>query len=141
MDERAAYALASWRRFEDAMTGKLARAVTSAFVLVAVADGDLAQSEIDRFMLLLRESANVLAPLNIDHAELTFRDISGAILSDPPEGRRRALELIAAVRGNATHCELVRSAAEIAIVADNRELDSEREVLKEICNAMGIAVR
>jgi len=140
--QEAAYALASWRRFDANITDQLARAITSAFALViALADGDLAQSEIDRFIVLIREQEAVLAPLNIDRVELQFRDIAGAILSDPSEGHSHALELIAAVAGDAIHCELVRAAAEIAIAADNRELSSEQEVLQEICAALGIALR
>ena len=42
--QEAAYALASWRRFDANITDQLARAITRAFALVAVADGDLAQS-------------------------------------------------------------------------------------------------
>ena len=137
----AAYALASWRRFDANITDQLTRAITSAFALVAVADGDLAQSEIDRYMVLIREQEDVLAPLDIDRVELRFRDIAGAILSDPSAGHSHALKLIAAVAGNAIHCELVRSAAEIAIAADNRELGSEQKVLQEICGALGIPVR
>ena len=139
--QEAAYALASWRRFDANITDQLARAITSAFALVAVADGDLAQSEIDGFIALIREQENILAPLDIDRVELRFRDIAGAILSDPLAGHHHALELIAAVAGDAIHCELVRSAAEIAIAANNRELGSEQEVLQEICGALGIAVR
>ena len=139
--EEAAYAIASWRRFDSTITDDLVRAITSAFVIVAVADGDLAQSEIDRFILLIREQENVLVPLDIDRVDLLLRDISTAILSDPAAGRSRALEFIAAVEGNAIHCELVRSAAEIAVAADSRELTSEKEVLQEICKAMGITMR
>ena len=110
--QEAAYALASWRRFDANITDQLAR-----------------------------EQEAVLAPLNIDRVELQFRDIAGAILSDPSEGHSHALELIAAVAGDAIHCELVRAAAEITIAADNRELSSEQEVLQEICAALGIALR
>ncbi len=140
-EEAAAYALTSWRRFESEVTDDVARAITSAFVLVAVADGDLAQSEIDRFILLMLDRENLLRTLGIDNFDMMFRDIGAAILSDPIACRRRALDLIAAVKADATHCELVRAAAEIAIAADNRELASEQEVMEQICKAMGIAVR
>ena len=140
-EERAAYALASWQRFDSEVTDDLARAITSAFVLVAVADGDLAQSEIDRFILLMLERENLLRTLGIDQFDLLFRDIGAAIMSDPIAGRARALDLIAAVKADTTHCELVRAAAEIAIFADNRELESEKEVMAQICKAMDIDVR
>lgn len=140
-EERAAYALASWERFDSEVTDEIARAVTSAFALVATADGDLAQSEIERFILLMRERENVLAPLSIDRFDQLFRDIGAAIMSDPLAGSRHALDLISAVKSDADHCELVRSAAEIAIAADNRELASEQQVMQQICEAMDIAVR
>jgi tellurite resistance protein len=84
---------------------------------------------------------DLVAPIGIDRIRLLFRDIGSAIMSDPIAGREHALELIAAVKSNTNYCELVRSAAEIAVVADNRELASEQAVMKVICNAMGIEVR
>jgi tellurite resistance protein len=140
-EERAAYALASWQRFDSEVTDDLARAITSAFALVAVADGDLAQSELDRFILLVQEREYIFATLGFDRFDLLFRDIGAAIMSDPIAGRERALDLIAVVKADATHCELVRAAAEIAIFADDRELASEQEIMEQICKAMDIDVR
>lgn len=140
-EEEAAYAIASWQRFDSQVTDDLARAVISAFILVAVADGDLAQSEIDKFMLTISAQEDLVAPIGIDRAKLLFRDIGSAIMSDPVAGREHALELIAAVKGSAEYCELVRSAAEIAVVADNRQLASEQAVMKVICDAMEVGVR
>ncbi len=140
-EEEAAYALASWGRFDAAVSDELLRAVTSAFALVAVADGDLAKSEIDRFVGLLKERSDVLDPLDIDQVERRFRDICGALLTNPPVGRRRALDYIAAVARSAVDCELVRGAAEIALAADNRALAAEQALLGEICAAMNIEPR
>lgn len=140
-EEEAGYAIASWQRFDSQVSDDLARAVISAFILVAVADGDLAQSEIDKFILMMAEQENLVAPLGIDRIRLLFRDIGSAIMSDPVAGREHALELIAMVKGNDNYCDLVRSAAEIAVIADNRELASEQAVLKVICNALDIEVR
>lgn len=137
-EEEVAYAIASWQRFDSQVTDDLARAVTSAFVLVAVADGDLAQSEIDKFILMIGEQKDLVAPIGIDRIRLLFRDVGSAIMSDPVTGREHALESIAAIKDNASYCELVRSAAKIAVAADNRELASERAVMKVICDAMGI---
>ena len=143
IEKETAYAIASWQRFNSEITDNVARAITSAFVLVAVADGDgdLGDSEIDRFISLIRDQESVLAPLNLDRIEALFRNIGGAILSDPIAERSQALDIIATVKANATHCELVRSAAEIAILADNRELASEQEVMKQICEALEIDAR
>jgi tellurite resistance protein len=140
-EEEVAYAIASWHRFDSQVSDDLARAVISAFILVAVADGDLAQSEIDKFIRMIGAQEDLVAPIGIDRIRLLFRDIGSAIMSDPIAGREHALELIAAVKSNTNYCELVRSAAEIAVVADNRELASEQAVMKVICNAMGIEVR
>ncbi|NKB33194.1 MAG: hypothetical protein GKR91_08855 [Pseudomonadales bacterium] len=140
-DEEEAYAITSWRRFDSEISDDLARAITSAFVLVAVADGDLAQAEIDRFSLLMKERAELLNPNVVNRIDALFSDIGGAILSDPDAGRVRALELIGKIKTNRTYCEIVRSAAEIAIVADNRELASEKEILEQICAAMDFESR
>ena len=140
-EEEAAYAIASWQRFDSHVTDDLARAVISAFILVAVADGDLAQSEIERFTLMIEAQEDLVAPIGLDRIRLLFRDIGSAILSDPVAGREHALELIAAIKSNHIHCELVRCAAELAAIADNRELASEQAVMKVICSAMDIEVR
>lgn len=140
-DEQAAYAIASWQRFDSQVSDDLARAVISAFILVAVADGDLAQSEIDKFMLMIEEQDDLVGSIGIDRVRLLFRDIGSAIMSDPVAGREHALELIAAVKANPDYCELVRSAAEIAVLADSRELASEQSAMQVICDAMGTEVR
>lgn len=140
-EEPAAYAIRSWQRFDSQVTDDLARAVISAFILVSVADGDLAQAEIDKFIVMIGEQEDLLAPIGVDRAQLLFRDIGSAIMSDPLAGREHALELITAVKANVSYCELVRSAAEIAILADNRELASEQAAMQVICDAMGIGVR
>ena len=137
-EEEAAYALLSWKRFDSAVTNELTHAVTSAFALVAVADGDLAQSEVARFSAMLKEHADVFSVLEFSSVERLFRDICSAIISDPVTGRQHALASLSDVSGNIEHCELVRSAAEIALVADGRELGEELAVLEDICNSLGI---
>ena len=139
IDERAAYALASWRHFDETVSDELLRAVTGAFALVAAADGDLAVSEVDRFLALLHEHETVFRPLSFAELEHVFRDICGAIISDPEQGWQRALECVLLVRKNANHVKLVRSAATIAMAADDREAASEQKVLSVIDRALGVA--
>ena len=136
IDEKAAYASMSWQRFNREISDDLARAIVSAFALVAVADGDLAESEIDSFIKLIYEREDILAALNFERYEPLFREISGAILSDPNAGHNRALELITAVSNDSDHCELVISAAQIALMADNKEQESETRVLALIRGAL-----
>jgi tellurite resistance protein len=139
--EAETYALSSWRRFDDEISDELLRAVTSAFALIAVADGDLARSEDDQFMSMLRDKAELFAPLDFNAVDLLFRDICGAIMSDPAAGRRHALQEIEAVQGNSVHAELVRSAAEIAMAADSRIVASETTLMAQICEALKVQVR
>jgi tellurite resistance protein len=138
IDERAAYAQASWRHFDETVSDELLRAVTGAFALVAAADGDLAAAEVDRFMALLQEHAAVFSQLDFAELEHVFRDICGAIISDPEQGWQRALECVLLVRNNTDHVNLVRSAAQIAMAADAREADSEQKVLSVIDRALGV---
>ncbi len=135
-DENAAYASMSWRRFNREVSDDLARAIVSAFALVAVADGDLAEAEIDSFVRLIYEREDVLSSLDFERYEPLFREISGALFSDPVSGQSQALQLISAIRGDQDHCELVVSAAQIALLADNREEESETRVLALIRSAL-----
>ena len=135
-DENSAYASMSWRRFNREVSDDLARAIVSAFALVAVADGDLAEAEIDSFVRLIYEREDVLSSLDFERYEPLFREISGALFSDPVSGQSQALQLIGAIRGDQDHCELVVSAAQIALMADNREEESETRVLALIRSAL-----
>ncbi len=139
--EQAGYALASWARFDGAITDELQRAVTGAFALVAAADGDLASEELERFATVLKDNEAALAPLDMARVQRQFRDVTGALLSDPAAGRNHALELIAAVASNPEEAELVRSAAEIAVAADNRTLAQEQQTLAAICTALNLEPR
>lgn len=141
MQEQAGYALASWARFEGAVGDNLLKAVSGAFALVAAADGDVARAEIDSFMQVLHDNSEHLPSLDLKRVESLFLDITGALLSDPPSGKAHALECVAGVAGRAEQSELVRSAAEIAVVADSRSLESERQVLAQICATLGIEPR
>lgn len=141
LDDEAAYALASWSHFDDAVSDNLMRAVTGAFALVAACDGNLSSSEVDRFMEIVRQQADTMTALDFDELEHAFRDICAALMSEPEQGRQRALECVAAVKSHTIYRELVRSAAVIAMRADERETDKEHAVLAEICEALGLGVR
>ncbi len=141
MQEQAGYALASWARFEGAVGDELLKAITAAFALVATVDGDVASAELDEFVRVLERQGEHLPALDFAQVQRQFRDIAGAMLSDPQSGQEHALHCVAAVRGNAEQCELVRSAAEIAVVADQRTLAKEEAVLNQICTALAIPPR
>ena len=76
-DEQAAYASAAWQRFDKEIEDELARAVLSAFALVAVVDGDLAESEIDGFFALMQERHESLADLGIEPGDEVVHPIFG----------------------------------------------------------------
>lgn len=136
--EAAAYAVAAWSRFDEEVSGALLRAVTGAFALVATSDGDIASAETARFFALLRTRSNLFPGLSFDAVEDGFKDICGALLSDPGVGRQRALDYISEVKDTASHCQLVLAAAHIAADADDKERESERAALGDIRALLGV---
>lgn len=137
-EESVAYALAAWKRFDDSVSDGLLRAVAGAFVLVASADGELSRDEADRFLEVLRSKADVLAPIDFAELAKTFGDLSEAMLADPEDGKRLALQCVARVKGVPQHAELVKSAAEIAAAADGRLESVEESVMQDVRGALGM---
>jgi tellurite resistance protein len=139
VSEEMAYALATWARFDDDVSDALLRAVCGAFAVVATADGDVADVEIERFLQVVRARADVFPALDLERLEDSFRDLAQALLTDPEDGRRRALAAIAAVRGDPKHRDLVLAAARIAVLADDRVQGCEQRVLTDVRAALGVA--
>ena len=137
-DESVAYAIATWARFDASVSSDLLRALSGAFALVAAADGELAKSEVAAFVELLRSKADVFSGIDFDALEITFRDLTESLITDPEDGRLHALECIARVKGNPEQCALVRGGAEIAIAADGRARAQEAMALRQICEALGV---
>jgi len=137
-DESMAYAIATWARFDAGISDDLLRALSAAFALVAAADGELAESEVDEFIDLLRRKADVFSGINFHELERAFRDLTDSLIADPEQGRVRACDCIARVKGDADSCELVRSGAAIALAADGRVRASEQAAMQDICNALGL---
>jgi tellurite resistance protein len=138
-DERTAYAIAAWARFDDAVSEELLHALCGAFAIVATADGELARPEVDGFLRILHTKADVFSALDFARLEGTIRDLADASLSDPIEGKRLALDHAAEVRVHREWYELVYSAARIAMDADQRIQPAEEAVLTEIRGAHGLA--
>jgi tellurite resistance protein TerB len=139
LDESTAYALATWSRFDHAITDDLLRAVCGAFAIVAAADGNVAETEIAGFLSIIRERADTFPRLDLVVVERLFRDLTAALLSDPEGSREHVLSEIARVKNLPKERELVRSAAQVAIYADRRVEGREQKTLDEICTALGIA--
>jgi len=137
--EGQGYALMAWKRFDADVTDELLRAVTSAFALVAASDGDVAEAEDREFLSMLQNKTDLFGILDFDAVDRVFQDICGAILSDPASGRAHALGSINAVNNNETHAELVLSAAEIAIHADDRVNAAETRILNDIRTTLGLS--
>lgn len=137
-EDRVAYALAAWKRFDDTVPDGLLQAVAGAFVLVAAADGELSQEEADRFFATLRET-DVFARIDFTALARTYEDLCEAMVSDPEDGRELALKCVARVRGIPDHAELVCSAGEIAAAADGQIRPVEEAVLREVRDALGLA--
>lgn len=136
-EEDDAYALATWKRLEDHISNDVLRAVCGAFAIISVADGDLDRRELDAFMRVTSREFS-LDKVDSDLLERQFRDLADAVMTDPEDGRRRALDEVARVRGNKASVELVRTAARLAVGADERIVPVEVKTLDEICAALGI---
>lgn len=137
-EESVAYAIAAWNRFDASVPDGLLRAVSGAFVLVAAADGELERSEADRFVEVLRSKSDVFSAIDFALLEQTFRDLCEAMLADPEDGKRLALDYVRRVKGVPRHAELVKSAAEIAAAADGRLETVERSVMRDVRSALGM---
>ncbi|MEM9493323.1 MAG: TerB family tellurite resistance protein [Myxococcota bacterium] len=130
-------AIAAWTRFDEEISDALLRAVSGAFAAVACADGVLDEKEVDMFLDMVRDS-NAFTRVDLAALEQHFRNLATAILGDFEAGRKRALEEIAAARGNDKHTALVVSAAQIAIVADEKLRAREEVALRQICEVLGL---
>lgn len=137
IDEATAYALAAWERLDQQVSDDALRAVCGGFALVAVADGDLDERETERFMRLVRQQFDAFPGLDLDRVESHFRDLTQALLTDPEAGHARALEEVACVAGKPRESELVRTAARVAMIADERLDPGEARVLDEIKKILG----
>ncbi len=139
VDETVAYAIATWARFNEDVTDALLRALSGAFALVAASDGELSRSEVDGFLSMLRGKADVFSGLDFEALENTFQDLADALIANPEDGRRRALDCVAQIAGDPVKSELVRGAAAIAVAADGRVRAAEETTLQEISTALGLA--
>ncbi len=137
IDEPHAYALSAWHRFDAEVTDELLRAVAGAFALVACADGELAQAEVDRFVDTVI-SSNKLPRVDPKRLEAIFRDLCQAIFTDADDGRGRALEAVAKVRGDEARAKLVVHAGQVALVADAKLNEAEENALAELCTTLGL---
>ena len=138
LDEAKAYAIAAWSSYEGEVSDDLLRAICGAFAIVAAADGNVAQSEIDQFLDIISQHFRPITQLELDQVRRLFDELVEAILSDPEEGFRRALDDIATVRDSETDRQIVRTAAELAIVADHRVRPTERKTADAINRALGL---
>ncbi|MGB5696380.1 MAG: TerB family tellurite resistance protein [Polyangiales bacterium] len=137
-DETEAYAIATWARFNASVPNDLLRALSGAFALVAASDGELAKSEVDAFVQLLRAKAGVFAGIDLDSLETTFRDLADSLIADPEDGRLRALQCIGLVKGDPEKAEMVRSGAAVALAADGRARAPEEATMRAIRAALGL---
>jgi tellurite resistance protein len=138
-DETVAYAIATWVRFNEDVTDVLLRALSGAFALVAASDGELARSEVDGFVEMLRGKTDVFSGLDFEALESTFRELTDALIANPEDGRQRAFDCITRVAGDPVRSELVRSAAAIAVASDGRVRATEESTLQEISRTLGLS--
>ena len=135
LDEAGAYALATWKRLEDHISDDVLRAVCGAFAIISVADGVLDRREVDSFLRMVGAEFPQ-EKLDLEDLERQFRDLADAMMSDPVAGRQRALREVTRAIGSEHAVELVRSAARLAVGADDRIVPVEVEALDAVCRAL-----
>ena len=86
----------------------------------------------------MRSKAEVFSGVDFEVLEQDFRDLAASLVADPEQGRLRACDCIARVKGDPARCELVRSGAAIAIAADGRVRGPEESAMRDIRNALGL---
>ncbi len=124
-----------WERFDDEVSDGLLRALAAAFALVATADVEIAEAEVQRFLQMVR-SDSTFQRVSADVLEPHFRELTRAMLDNPQRERDRALALIRET--SPQHAELIVAAAQMAIVADEHLMNVEELALREICEAVGL---
>ncbi|HJK94741.1 MAG TPA: TerB family tellurite resistance protein [Polyangiaceae bacterium LLY-WYZ-15_(1-7)] len=124
----------SWAEL-DAVDDTLVQAVAAAFALVATADRELADAEVDRFLQVLADDPAFEA---VDASAIgpQFRALAQAVLDRPEEGWLVALSRLQKVEPE--RIDHVIRAAQIAIVADGALHPQEEAALRRICEALGI---
>jgi tellurite resistance protein TerB len=105
--------------------------------VIACADGELAEAEVERFVQTVI-NAKTLPRVAPERLEAMFRDVCQAIFTDVADGRARALEAIAQVKGDAQRVDLVVRAAQVAVVADEKLRKAEERALAQICETLGL---
>jgi tellurite resistance protein len=138
LPEEVAYAQASWARLEGEVHDDLLRAVCAAFAFIATADGAVSREELQRFLDVVRESAELFPNLDLPRLEQLFRDLTQALLTDPEGGRRHALSELSHLRDRPEDRALVRHAARLAMYADRRIARREEALMDLIDRALGL---
>ena len=137
MEAKIHSARSAWHRFDEEVSDVLLRAVSGAFAVVACADGELAESEVDMFVDMVRDT-RAFAKVDLRALQQHFRELACAMIADFDEGRQLAYQAIAAVKGDDRCTALVVSAAQIAIVADRKLRKREEVLLGQICEVLGL---
>lgn len=138
-DEYCAYSVAAWHRFDEQVTEPMARAISGAFALIACADGELSESEVDALVEAVL-TAGAVPGLEVARVERMFRDVCQAMLTDVEDGWRRALALIEPAKQDPAQAQLVAHAAQIAMYADGRVQEPELAALKKICTLLQVTL-
>lgn len=105
--------------------------------MIACADSELAESEIERFREVIKVSKSCKG-MDIAQIEREFLELTETILESFEKGQKVAIEAIKKVKNDSRIVEHVVSAAQIAMVADGSLRESEEIVLRDICLALGL---
>ena len=118
--------------FRDVHDAKLMEAVTAGCAVVAYADGWVTVEERRRMLGLIR-GFEAIESFHISEVEHHFEEVTTWFVEDHDEGERRAMELVARLRGRPAEAELLVQACCAIAAADGGFDAEERAAAQRIC--------
>ncbi len=130
---------ALWAAFRAKDRDRVIVGVAAAFALVAAANGTLEESEIERFLDVVRGSR--LAPSDAATREQlakAFDDLARTLLQGPELGHGECMRVLGDFGFDPVRSEIIWSATRAALVADSALDPEEQNVALEIRRALQI---
>lgn len=112
-------------------------AVIAAFTLVSFSDGNISTSELSRLVKFSEQEIH-LKGVALEKLQDDISDFRKSLDADFAKGKTHALQQIEKVKQDAKARELVINIARIALISDDRILESEETMLSDIHTALGL---
>lgn len=116
---------------------ELYNAVIAAFTLVAFSDGHISTPELSRLVKYADQETSFKG-ISLEKIQDDVSDLRKSLDADFAKGKIRALEQIEKIKADAKARELVINIARIALISDDKVLESEEVILADIHAALGL---